>query len=94
MTKQMAIVVIGSLRIKSMGFYPSHSMLSRIYIATHKDPQSFKALSGECTHFLGGNSVNIVSPSEKIRLEISCELSARQTIHMKSQALFSLKKKK
>ena len=32
--------------------------------------------------------------SEKIRPGISCELSARQTIHMKCQALFSLKKKK
>ena len=30
--------------------------------------------------------------SEKIRLDISCELSARQMIHMKYQALFSLKK--
>ena len=28
--------------------------------------------------------------SEKIRLGISCELSARQMIHMKSQVLFSL----
>ena len=31
--------------------------------------------------------------SEKIRLCISFELSARQTIHMKFQTLFSLKKK-
>ena len=30
--------------------------------------------------------------SEK-KLDISCELSAEQTIHMKCQALFSLKKK-
>ena len=30
----------------------------------------------------------------KIRFDISCELSARQTVHMKYQALFSLKKKK
>ena len=30
--------------------------------------------------------------SEKIRLDISCELSARQMIHMKYQALSSLKK--
>ena len=29
--------------------------------------------------------------SEQIRLGISCELSARQTIHMHCQALFSLK---
>ena len=29
--------------------------------------------------------------SEKIRLDISCESSARQMIHMKHQALFSLK---
>ena len=29
--------------------------------------------------------------SEKIRLDISCELSARQTVHMKCQALFPLK---
>ena len=29
--------------------------------------------------------------SEKIRLDISCESSARQMIHMKYQALFSLK---
>ena len=28
---------------------------------------------------------------EKIRLGISCESSARQTIHMKCQVLFSLK---
>ena len=32
--------------------------------------------------------------SEKIRLDISCELSAEQMIHMKCQVLFSLKKKK
>ena len=31
--------------------------------------------------------------SEKIRLDISCESSARQRIHMKHQALFSKKKK-
>ena len=31
--------------------------------------------------------------SEKIRLDISCESSARQRIHMKYQALFSLKDK-
>ena len=29
---------------------------------------------------------------DKIKLGISCELSAQQTIHMKFQALFSLKK--
>ena len=33
------------------------------------------------------------SPSETIRLCISCELSAGQTIHMQCQALFSLKLK-
>ena len=32
--------------------------------------------------------------SEKISLDISCEASARQMIHMKCQASFSLKKKK
>ena len=32
--------------------------------------------------------------SEKIRLDISCESSARQRIHMKNQALFSLKDKR
>ena len=32
--------------------------------------------------------------SEKIRLDVSCESSARQRIHMKRQALFSLKDKK
>ena len=31
--------------------------------------------------------------SEKIRLEISCESTARQRIHMKNQALFSSKDK-
>ena len=31
--------------------------------------------------------------SEKIRLDISCESSARQMIHMKYQALISLKNK-
>ena len=31
--------------------------------------------------------------SEKIRLDVSCESSARQRIHMKHQALFSLKDK-
>ena len=31
--------------------------------------------------------------SEKIRLDISCESSARQRIHMKHQALFPLKGK-
>ena len=31
--------------------------------------------------------------SEKIRLDVSSELSARQRIHMKNQALFSLKDK-
>ena len=31
---------------------------------------------------------------EKIRIGISCELSAWQTIHMKYQALFSMKNKK
>ena len=31
--------------------------------------------------------------SEKISLDISCQLSARQTIHMKYQVLFSLKNK-
>ena len=30
---------------------------------------------------------------EKIRLDISCEPSARQRIHMKNQALFSSKNK-
>ena len=34
----------------------------------------------------------IVFFSEKIRIGISCELSAEQTIHMKYQVLFSLKK--
>ena len=28
--------------------------------------------------------------SEKIRLEVACELNAKQTIHMKCQVLFSL----
>ena len=37
--------------------------------------------------------LKLIYSSEKIRLVISCELSARQTIHMKCQALFSLKKK-
>ena len=32
--------------------------------------------------------------SEKTSLDISCELSAKQTIHMKCQDLFSLGKKK
>ena len=32
--------------------------------------------------------------SEKTSLDFSCELSAQQTIHMKSQDLFSLKNKK
>ena len=32
--------------------------------------------------------------SEKISLNISCELSAKQTIHMKYQYWFSLKRKK
>ena len=31
--------------------------------------------------------------SEKINLEVSCEFSARQRIHMKNQALFSSKDK-
>ena len=31
---------------------------------------------------------------EKTSLDISCELSAKQTIHMKCQDLFSLEKKK
>ena len=30
--------------------------------------------------------------SKKIRLEVSCESSAKQRIHMKCQVLFSLKK--
>ena len=32
--------------------------------------------------------------SEEIRLDISCEVSAKQSIYMKCQALFSLKNKK
>ena len=32
-------------------------------------------------------------PTEKIRLAIACEFSARQRIHMKHQALFSSKDK-
>ena len=32
--------------------------------------------------------------SESISLDISCELSAKQTIHMKCQDIFSLKNKK
>ena len=32
--------------------------------------------------------------SKKISLDISCESSAKQTIHMKYQNLFSVKKKK
>ena len=32
--------------------------------------------------------------SEKTSLEISCELSAKQMIHMKSEDLFSLKNRK
>ena len=32
--------------------------------------------------------------SEKTSLDISCELSAKQTIHIKCQDLFSLKNKK
>ena len=32
--------------------------------------------------------------SEKTSLDISCELSAKQTVHMKCQDLFSLKNKK
>ena len=36
----------------------------------------------------------LLSFSKKIRLGISCDSSARQTIHMKCEALFSLKKKK
>ena len=35
----------------------------------------------------------ILTFSEKIKLGISCELSAKQTIHMKCQTLFRLKKK-
>ena len=31
--------------------------------------------------------------SEKIRLNVSCESSARQRIHLKNQALFSMKDK-
>ena len=31
--------------------------------------------------------------SEKIRFDVSCESSVRQRIHMKNQALFSLKDK-
>ena len=31
--------------------------------------------------------------SEKVRLDVSCESSARQRIHLKNQALFSLKDK-
>ena len=37
--------------------------------------------------------INIFSVSEKIRLDVSSESSARQTIHMKNQALFSSKDK-
>ena len=37
--------------------------------------------------------INIFCFSEKIRLDVSSESSARQRIHMKNQALFSLKDK-
>ena len=41
--------------------------------------------------FLAGQVLNCFS--EKIRLDISCEPSARQRIHMKYQALFPYKDK-
>ena len=41
--------------------------------------------------FLG---VIVLHFSEKIRLDISCESSAKQTIHLKCQVLFSLKNNK
>ena len=45
--------------------------------------------------FVAENILKIFSYfSEKTSLDISCELSAKQTIHMKCQDLFSLKNKK
>ena len=46
-------------------------------------------------HFIGKISLSeylsyLFGDSREKRLGISCELSAKQTIHMKSQALFSL----
>ena len=46
------------------------------------------------TKIVADNSIIILLFLEKIRLHISCELSARQTIHMKCQFLFSLKNNK
>ena len=40
------------------------------------------------------NSLTFFYFSEKTSLDISCESSAKQTIHMKCQDLFSLKNKK
>ena len=64
-------------------------------------------LSSFLSHFSMGKKLTLKEPirtaaenihkyffiffSEKIRLDISCESSARQRIHMKLQALFSLK---
>ena len=68
-------------------------------------PVSLKIMFVRLDHFMSENLMNI-NPyaddfhkyffncfSEKMRLEISCESSARQRIHMKDQALFSWKDK-
>ena len=56
-------------------------------------PQPLKRQSGlQQTPFINTFSLFFFF-SEKLRLDISCESSARQRIHMKHQALFSLKNK-
>ena len=68
MTKQMTIVVIGSLKF------------------------NLESAKQNCSRW--NSVVLIIYFSEKIRLGILCESSARQMIHMKCHVLFSLKKKK
>ena len=54
---------------------------------------NFLSLKYKASLLADNNLKLILYFSEKLRLDISCELSARQTIHMKCQFLFSLKKK-
>ena len=50
-----------------------------------------RAMKNDNTLTLKQESHFFVYFSEKIKLDISCESSARQAIHMKCQILFSLK---
>ena len=67
-----------------------------LFTRKNKKNNNISLSSAEYAHtkIVADNTVIILLFLEKIRLHMSCELSARQTIHTKCQFLFSLKNNK